>query len=729
MSTDHASADEMMTPALPPQVAGLAALARRLGVDLNRQVLNVYAAAGRVEPAAMVRSLEEAGVRARAVRSGWQDLLALARSGTPTLLLLEDGGAAILEGASADGTSISLSDPAVAGHEPPGEVDEFRLRPLWTGVAIIAWRRTGDAQADAPLDMRRLLNELFTEKELFRDIGIATVVLSFIAVAPPMIMMAIMDRVIVYQSWTTLTLITVLLVVFVAHETLLGYAQRALIALASARIDGRLSLFAMQRLLRLPQDYFEQNQAGFITGKIHQIGRVREFLTGHLFRIVLDLMTLVVLLPILFFLQPFLAMWVLIAATLIGLIIFLFLPAIGRAHQRVTAAENKRSSTLIETIQGMRTVKVLALEPRQAEEWNRNTADATEARLHLLNLANWPQTLTTPLDRFMTLGLLLLGSFMILQGDPSTLGGLFAFFMLAGRAAAPLISLASLTQSYAEAQQALGEAGSVLNQPPERPATQSGVQPKLLGQITVSDLTFQYPKALAPALEDISFEVPAGTLLGLVGRSGSGKSTITRILQGISTGYSGLVKLDGIELREIDLQHLRRSLGVVLQENFLFRGSIRENIVAGRAGISFEKVIRACRLAGAEEFIERLPRGYDTFIEEGSPNLSGGQRQRLAIARAIVVDPPLLILDEATSALDPESEALVNANLRRMARGRTVIVVSHRLSTLVDADKIIVLDRGRMVDFAPHDVLVTRCEAYRTLWQQQRPETGKVDHA
>jgi ATP-binding cassette subfamily B protein len=208
-------------------------------------------------------------------------------------------------------------------------------------------------------------------------------------------------------------------------------------------------------------------------------------------------------------------------------------------------------------------------------------------------------------------------------------------------------------------------------------------------------------------------------MLGLVGRSGSGKSTVTRLLQGINREYSGFIKIDGADLREINLRHLRSSFGVVLQENFLFRGSIRDNILSGRPGLTLEDAIRAARLAGAEEFIERMPNGYETYIEEGSPNLSGGQRQRLAIARALITDPRILILDEATSALDPESEALVNANLLRIARGRTMLIVSHRLSSLVNCDQILVLERGKIMDIGPHAALLERCAIYRTLWNQQ----------
>ena len=258
-----------------------------------------------------------------------------------------------------------------------------------------------------------------------------------------------------------------------------------------------------------------------------------------------------------------------------------------------------------------------------------------------------------------------------------------------------------------------------MNRPLEADVASGGLRPKFAGAIAFDDVTFTYPDTKIPALEKVSFSIEPGTMLGIVGRSGSGKSTVMRLLQGINRDYSGYVKIDGSDLREINLRHLRSSFGVVLQDNFLFRGSIRDNILAGRPGLTLEDAIRAARLAGAEEFIERMPQGYETYIEEGSPNLSGGQRQRLAIARALIQNPRILILDEATSALDPESEALVNANLLRIGSGRTMVIVSHRLSSLTECDQILVLERGKVADMAPHRTLLERCSVYRQLWAQQ----------
>jgi ATP-binding cassette subfamily B protein len=220
-------------------------------------------------------------------------------------------------------------------------------------------------------------------------------------------------------------------------------------------------------------------------------------------------------------------------------------------------------------------------------------------------------------------------------------------------------------------------------------------------------------------LNRASFTIRKGSVVGIVGRSGSGKTTVTKLIQGLYPLQEGLVRFDGVDAREIDLSHLRRQIGVVLQENFLFRGTIRENLVVAKPDASFAEIVAATQIAGAEEFIERMPQGYDTLLEENASNLSGGQKQRLSIARSLITQPRILILDEAASALDPESEAIFINNLSRIAVGRTVLMISHRLSTLVNADAIMVMQHGELMDSGTHKELLTRCDTYQHLWNQQ----------
>ncbi len=451
-----------------------------------------------------------------------------------------------------------------------------------------------------------------------------------------------------------------------------------------------------------------------------QINKIREFITGKMLTTMLDLVTLLALLPILIMLQPVLSWMVLICAGLIAAVIAISMKPMSRRVKRWIDAETAKSSVMVEALHGIRTVKSLALEQQQHERWDARVAEATQAKIDAGWLASLPQMIITPLEGFMQRGVLLVGAYLALTNDGTVaIGGLVAFMMLSARVAQPLSSLAKLMEDIGEVRTAAALAASVLNRRPKSADPSGGARPRFQGAISFDKVGYSYPGAVAPALDEISFKIAPGTVLGVVGRSGSGKSTVARLLQGITRDYKGLISVDGFDLRDVNLTHLRRNLGVVLQDNFLFRGTIRENILAGRSGLTLSDAVRAARLAGAAEFIERLPNGYETLIEEGSPNLSGGQRQRLAIARALVHDPRILIMDEATSALDPESEALVNANLAQMARGRTMVIVSHRLSSLTGCDQILVLDQGRVLDIGPHAALITRCPDYQQLWLQQ----------
>jgi ATP-binding cassette, subfamily B, bacterial HlyB/CyaB len=578
----------------------------------------------------------------------------------------------------------------------------------------------GYAALDAPFNLRWLAQLVLQERRSLRDIALASLTLSVLSIFPPLVVMTVINKVLQFHSISTLVLLSAILLVVFAYDTLLGYARRLIVSVVGARLDTKLNLHLFDRLLRLPLDYFERHPAGETMYRISQIYRVRQFLTGKLLSTFLDLVTLCVLLPFLFYLNATLAWIVVACAVVIMLIIYAFLKPLRIMYARVAAAETWKSATLGETIVGIKTVKALALEPQRRAQWDDRVAEAGKWNLAFGRLANWPQTLVNPIERLMVLGTMLFGAYLALN-DPSgyMVGGLFAFMMLSQRVAQPLVGLARLVEDYEEVNAAISEAGSVLNRPLEVDAASGGLRPKFEGAISFQDVTFTYSGTKTPALDRVSFQIPAGTMLGIVGRSGSGKSTITRLLQGINRDYSGFLKIDGADLRETNLRHLRQSFGVVLQDNFLFRGSIRDNIIAGRPGLTLADAVLAARLAGAEEFIGRMPNGYETYIEEGSPNLSGGQRQRLAIARALIHDPRILILDEATSALDPESEAVINANLLRIGRGRTMVIVSHRLSSLTECDQIIVMDQGRLIDIAPHDVLLGRCQIYGQLWAQQ----------
>ncbi|GAB6967550.1 peptidase domain-containing ABC transporter [Komagataeibacter kakiaceti JCM 25156] len=679
---------------------------------------------------ALIRWVEENGGAARGLHLQWRALVRM-RDMPPVVLMFADGSAGLMVGADEATGVVWLADPFASPDAPPVAVNELRLRDVWTGAVLLVRAGRGGAVPEPPVDFAWLSGLVLGERRLLRDVVIASMVISVLAVFPPLIVMQVIDRVVNFHSMATLVSLTGLVGVMAFYEILLTHARREITLVLTTRLDTRISLAVFDRLLALPLEFFEREQAGNVIGRVGAIYRVRQFLTGRLLNTFLDLFTLLVVLPFLFWLSLPLAWMTLAAAGLIGGVIVVAMPAMARLVARQVRAEMDRSAALHETVAGIRTVKTLALEPVRREVWDEKTASVVTASLDAGRMGNWVATAVMPLDLFINRGIILVGAYLAITATTSGLeaGALMAFAMLGGRVAAPLVSMARLIDDLNEVRSALAEAGSVLNRPTETRALTTGLRPPIRGALSFSDVGFTYPGAAAPALSDITFHVPAGAMLGLVGRSGSGKSTITRLLQGVSRGYTGHLRLDGVDLREINLTYLRRSCGVVLQDNFLFRGTIRDNIIAGRPGLTLEDAVRAARLAGAEEFIERMPAGYDTWIEEGSTNISGGQRQRLAIARAVISDPRLLILDEATSALDPESEAVVNANLRHLAHGRTMVIVSHRLASLVDCSQICVLDRRRVVDIGTHGELLARCGLYRTLWMQQNRFTDRGDAA
>ncbi|WP_284258159.1 peptidase domain-containing ABC transporter [Acidocella aquatica] len=694
-------------------------VARYHGVELNPENLRLQTDDAAPSPLVLLDWLKDAGLWARGVPMTFRQLMRI-DDAAPIVLLLDDGGAALVTGRDPENQVLLLRDPRGRASDPAMPVDELRLKQVWSGATLLVRTAREGNDEEQAFNFTMLGRLVWSDRALLRDIGIASITITILSIIPIFMVMRVIGTVIQYHSWNTLALVTVLIILSTGFEMILTFGRKLLEVMIATKLDARLNLRIFDRLVSLPIEFFEREQAGVLTYKVQQIYQVREFLTGRLMNTFIDVFMVVLLLPILFYMSAPMAWTVLIAASLIAVIIGIFLRPLGIMTGKLIAAESAKGSVLVETIYGIRTVKALALEPARAADWDRKVATSANLGMEMGQLANWPATLVMPLQRYSQYGVMIFGAYIAMNSNnPLDIGALTGYMLLGSRVAGPLVSLATVMQDVQKAQAAIWQVGSILNRPNEKRALTHGLRPRFEGAVEFDDVTFSYEGSKTPALDKMSFKIPAGTMLGLVGRSGSGKSTVTRLLQGINRDYSGAIKIDGTDMREINLRHLRKSFGMVLQDNFLFRGSVKDNIIAGRPGLSFEDAVQAARLAGAEEFIERMPQGYDTFIQEGSPNLSGGQKQRLAIARAVISDPKVLILDEATSALDPESEALVNANLLRIAQGRTMVIVSHRLSSLIDCDLIMVLDRGRTMDIGTHHELVERCAIYRHLWLQQ----------
>ena len=669
--------------------------------------------------ASLRAALEAAGMRTRIMpRCTWRKAASLGQA-YPALALMKDGRWLVLVQAAP-----ATDDGAAAVLDPRREHDGVHLIPCarfmeeWSGTLLLTRRAPRLTEENQPFGLRWFIPELLRHRSLFYGVAAAAVVANLIGFAIPMLLQVLIDRVITHEAWNTLYVVVAIFILLAVFDASFGYVRQRLMLLAGGKVDARLGSRAFGHLLSLPLNVFETTAAGVLARHMQQTEKLRQFLTGRLFQVLLDAALLPILIVLLLIYSPVLTAVVLGFAAAIALCIAALVPLFRRRLNALYAAEAERQAQLVETLHNMRAVKALVLEPSRQRAWDSSLTTSVRRQLEVGGVGAFASATTGLLEKLMQVAVIAVGAMLVFGGQLS-LGALVAFTMLSTRVSGPLVQIVALIGEYQEAALSVRMLAHVMDRAPERAGQARPARPALSGAMEFQGAGFTYPGALVPALDRVSFQVQPGQVIGVVGRSGSGKTTLTRLLQGIEAPQAGLILLDGMDIRHIDLAHLRRSIGVVLQENLLFRGSIRDNIAAARPEASLEEVVAAARLAGAEEFIRRLPLSYETAVEEGGANLSGGQRQRIAIARALLTAPRLLVFDEATSALDPESEALVNRNLADMAHGRTLIIVSHRLSSLVRSDAILVLEQGRVADFAPHEVLLQRCEIYRGLWHQQ----------
>jgi ATP-binding cassette, subfamily B, bacterial HlyB/CyaB len=634
-------------------------------------------AGGDMTPA-VLRGMRQVGLKGRALRRcGW-DQAATLGSAYPAMAVRRDGSWVILGHVMAGaggGQFAAVLDPAT-------EQDGVQLIPRQAFVAD--W--------DGTLVLCKRVHALGFQ--------------------------VLIDKVITHRSYQTLGVVLLVFVLLTLSDGVFGYARSQLMLLASNKIDARLGSRTFGHLLGLPLHFFESHPAGVLARHLQQTEKLRHFLTGRLFQTLLDAAMLPVLLVFLALYSGVLTLVVLGFSAAIAAVIAAMVPSFRHRLQLLYHSEGARQAHLVETLHNMRAVKSLVLEPARQKAWDGKLATAARHHAAVGRIGAAGTVTTNVLEKLMQVAVLGVGAMQVFDGALS-IGALVAFTMLSGRVTGPLVQIVALINEYQEAALSVRMLGTVMNAAPERGSADRPARPSISGALEFDQVSFRYPGAAMPALDTVSFRVAEGQVIGVVGRSGSGKTTVTRLIQGIQTPQEGLIRLNGVDIRHIDLGHLRRGIGVVLQDNLLFRGTIRDNIAAARPDAPLEDILSAARLAGAEEVIERLPLGYDTTVEEGASNFSGGQQQRIAIARALLTRPRLLVFDEATSALDPDSEAIIQRSLAEIARDRTMIIVSHRLASLVQANAILVLERGRMVDFAPHGVLLDRCDIYRHLWQQQ----------
>ncbi len=631
----------------------------------------------------------------------------------PALVWREDGQHFVL--AKIDGDryliqDLELGKPVILSKE------EFSLR--YSGQVILVASRASILGQLAKFDFTWFIPAVIKYRRIFLEVLGVSVVIQLFALITPMFFQVVMDKVLVHRGFSTLDVITIALLVVTVFDVILGGLRTYIFAHTTSRIDVELGARLFRHLLSLPIAYFESRRVGDTVARVRELEQIRNFLTGQALTSVLDLCFSFIFLLVMWFYSGWLTLVVLISLPCYAFWSATISPILRSRLNDKFARNADNQSFLVESVTAIGTIKAMAVEPQMTRRWDQQLAAYVSSGFRVARLATVGQQGVQLIQKLVTVITLWLGAHLVINGK-LTVGQLIAFNMLAGQVAAPVIRLAQLWQDFQQVGISVARLGDILNTPTENPTSRMAL-PNIKGQIDFEKISFRYRPDGAEILRDLNLTIKAGEILGIVGRSGSGKSTLTKLVQRLYVPERGRVLVDGNDLALADPSWLRRQIGVVLQENVLLNQSIRANIALADPGMALEKIMYAAKMAGAHDFIMELPEGYDTIVGEQGSGLSGGQKQRIAIARALVGNPRILIFDEATSALDYESERAIMQNMQAICKGRTVLIIAHRLSTVRMADRIIAMDKGVIVEEGTHQALLAKPDGYyRYLYQLQ----------
>lgn len=716
-SSDGRAQAQSAPPPSPPIDTGLACLSilgRIHGVQVDADKLrHELALGGRLADAqAVLEAARLADMKGKLLSCNWERLAGLP---LPAIACLKDGSFLIL-GRADDGQGKEAGALIQRVDRPaPDRLSRQEFETIWNGQLILLSSRASAIGALAQFDFSWFVPSLYRYRRELRDVVLGSTLLQLFALATPLLFQLVMDKVLVHQAYTTLTVLAIALLLSVVFESALSIARTYLLSHTTTRIDVELGARLFRHLLRLPQAYFDARQTGDTVARVREVDTIRQFLTGQALTLVIDVAFTFVFIAVMAWYSGWLTL-VVLASLPCYVVISAFIVPVLRARLQTKFQRNaEHQSSLIETVNAIGTVKAGALEPQTLRRFDEQLADLAAANFKVVRLASVGSETIQLVSKLVTVALLYFGARLVIEGE-LTVGQLVAFNMLAGRVAQPILRIAQSWNDFQQVGIAMKRLGDIFNTRPELEADKSTARlPRIRGDIRLDGVTFRYRPGEPEVLRQVSVNIKAGEVVGIVGRSGSGKSTLTKIIQRLYVPESGRVLVDGVDLSMVDVSWLRRQLGVVLQDNVLFSRSIRDNIAVADPGMPMERVVAAARLAGAHDFIIKLPRGYDTEVGEHGSLLSGGQRQRLALARALATQPRILVLDEATSALDYESEKILQDNLKHIVKDRTVVIVAHRLSAVRQCDRIIVMDEGRIIEMGDHATLVARGGLYAHL--------------
>ncbi len=675
-------------------------------------------------PDDLLLAARELGLKARRSRCS-SDRLSLAA--LPALAVLraegESGAPRVVVLAQCDGQRVLWQDPAAPSAHPAIEpLEVFAAR--WTGELILIASRASLAGELARFDFSWFVPSLVKYRRLLGEVLLISLFLQLFALVSPLFFQVVMDKVLVHRGLTTLDVLVIGLVIVVVFESALSALRTYVFSHTTSRIDVELGARLFRHLVQLPLAYFQARRVGDSVARVRELEHIRSFLTGGALTLLLDVLFSGVFIAVMLLYSVPLTLIVLVSLPLyLGLSLAVVPVLRARLNDKFArGAENQ--ALLVEAVSGIQTVKAGALEPVMARRWNEQLAAYVSASFRAQTLASVAHEGVGLIGKLVNAATLWYGAHLVMDGH-LTVGMFVAFNLFAARVSQPVMRMAQMWTDFQQTGISMARLGDVLNARTEVPPSHAAQLPPVKGRITLDDVGFRYRPEAAPALNGFSLDIQPGEVIGIVGRSGCGKSTLTRLVQRLHTPERGRVLIDGIDIALVDAAQLRRQIGVVLQDNWLFHRSVRENIAITDPAAPIEQVVHAAQLGGAHDFISQLPEGYDTLVGEQGASLSGGQRQRIAIARALFSQPRILILDEATSALDYESEAVLQRNMAAICRARTVLLITHRLSALRHAHRIAVMDAGRLVDIGTHAQLLARPQGlYAHLWRLQEGAAG-----
>ncbi len=611
---------------------------------------------------------------------------------------------------------VFVSDPL---QEKPVAVPVEEFAAEWTGELLLFTRKFDWQRVIRKYNLKWFYAVIMHYKQYFAEVFAASFFLQLFGVVVPLFTQVIVDKVIGNNGVSTLDILALVLLVLSVFQCGLGILRTYILTHTTNKLDVILGTRLFRHLSALPMPYFEHRRVGDTMMRVGALASIREFLTGTAITVILDVIFSVVFIAVMFTFSPLLT-WVALAVVPFYLAMNVFVtPLYQKRLETMWEAGAANNAFLVEAVTGMHTIKALALEPQFVHKWENLLARYVGKTFDTAKLGIGINGGASVIQVLSSMSILWVGGHLVMDGK-MTLGQFIAFQMLAAQATSPLLTLIGMWQQVQQSALSMERLSDILNtkaEPVLAPVRPDA--PPLRGEIVFENIAFRYRLDLPPVLENISFQVPPGAKVGIVGRSGSGKSTLTKLIQHMYIPDSGRVLVDGMDIATVPPYWLRSQIGVVLQENYLFNGSVRDNIALSRPSASMSEVIAAAQIAGAHEFILELPEGYDTKVGERGASLSGGQRQRVAIARALLINPRVLIFDEATSALDYESERIIMDHLGQICAGRTFFMIAHRLSTVQNFDAIAVLDHGRLVEAGTHDQLMALQGLYYHLYLQQ----------